>query len=179
MSWMVNPRFLHRPRRTPKRRGGFAVLFSGVWFGILLVASLVIPSSLGSARDHWVLDSANATTLATPYAVTPAGTRMGRRGSRWPISAIDVRYEDAKGKRHESRFETILPYLVAKARKGEAIEIQYSPDDPSIIRLPPTRGDRTAAIMKLAVVALCCVAGFAFFVSVVVAIRRRVSRAPE
>jgi hypothetical protein len=138
----------------------FALLFGAIWClvgGILVVLFTVVG---GPIWDDWILDERGVETQARPLGVeaTPS-----TRGNWERIYTIRFQFIDREGEAQEADAGTTDHTLIARARAGSSMAIEYDPDAPATrVRLS---GESASRFGKAIFVPLgFVVAGLAFVV---------------
>jgi Protein of unknown function (DUF3592) len=123
------------PRPVPNRARGwnatFLSLFGGIWGGVGLVLAVVFTVAGGPVWNDWILDSRGVRADARPFDVQATSTRRNRS----TVYEIDFRFADLAGRDFTGSAGTTNPSVIASARKGSHLPIEYDPVDPTRSRL--------------------------------------------
>ena len=145
------------------------LLFGGIWGLVGFVLPVVFTVVGGPFWNDRILDDRGVRTDAQPFEVHPTSARINRR----TVQEIQVRFTDGDGQEHIGHVGTINPAVIASARRGTPISIDYDPQHPELLRVT---GGRASLFGMLGLMPLAfAVVGASVFV--VGLLRARRSRA--
>jgi hypothetical protein len=131
----TSPRPPPAPRPVPSGARGwgasFLILFGGIWAFVGLVMTMVFTLAGGPVWNDWILDSRCVRTDARPVDVQATSSRRNRS----TVYQIDFRFVDLAGQDRTGSVGTTDAALIAAARKGSHIAVEYDPEDPTRSRL--------------------------------------------
>jgi hypothetical protein len=107
------------------------LLFGGIWGLVGVVLTVVFTSVGGPFWNDRILDDRGVRTDAQPFEVHPTSTRINRR----TVQEIQLRFTDGAGQEHIGHVGTTSPSVIASARKGTPIAVEYDPQDLERIRV--------------------------------------------
>ncbi len=109
----------------------FMVLFGGIWALVGVVVTVAFTAGGGPVWNDWILDSRGARADAHPFEVHATNNRVNRRY----VNQIQFHFTDGAGQPRTGHTDTTDPALIASARKGTAMAVEYDPQDPERVRL--------------------------------------------
>jgi hypothetical protein len=109
----------------------FMLLFGGIWGLVGTVITVVFTLTGGPVWNDWILDSRGVRADAKPFEVHATNNRVNRRY----VNEIRFRFTDPDGQEHTGHTGTTDPALIASARKGTTMAVEYDPRDPERVRL--------------------------------------------
>ena len=109
----------------------FVLLFGGIWGFVGTTVAIVFALSGGPVWNDWILDSRGVRADAKPFDVHVTNTRVNTRY----VHQIQFRFTDPAGQEHTGHAGTTDPALIASARKGTPMPVEYDPQDPERMRL--------------------------------------------
>lgn len=109
----------------------FMMLFGGIWGFVGIVITVVFTAAGGPVWNDWILNDRGVRADARPFDVHATQNRVNRRY----VYEIDFRFTDPGGAEHTGHAGTTDPVLIASARKGTKMAVEYDPRSPDRVRL--------------------------------------------
>lgn len=108
----------------------FMLLFGGIWCAVGTLLTVVFLAVGGPPWDDWILDRRGVRVEAQPVGVEATSSRVNRQR----VYEVRFRFKDRRGAEQHASMGTADSAILADAREGRALSVEYDPEEPSRVR---------------------------------------------